>query len=122
MICRWQSRGKSNYLINLIVSQAPLREKFANVLSLSDSETQRVPIDRHLIRRAFAAYLQTTFAEKIAPADPDSQPLFGIGRDLTGIRPRRHEMRGLFSEREVEEMLAMGEDPVHALHRKIQGR
>lgn len=119
-LLNWQR--EVNYLINLIVSQAQLTEKFGYVLSLPDEDAQRVPIDRHLIRRAFAAYLSTTFAAKVAPEDPEAQPLFGVGRDLTGIRPRLDEMRGLLSPDEVEALLARGEDPVHALHEKIQRR
>jgi hypothetical protein len=119
-LLNWQR--EVNYLINLIMSQRRLKEKFGTVLSLPDAATRQGAIDRDLIRRAFSSYLRTIFNHHVAPEDPESQPLFGVGRDWTGIRPRRHEMRGLLSETEVEELLAAGKDPVHALRAKFQRR
>jgi hypothetical protein len=119
-LLNWQR--EVNYLINLIVSQARLTEKFGNVLALPAADAPRAPIDRHLVRRAFTAYLATRFAAKVAPEDPDVQPLFGVGRDLTGIRSRADEMIGLLSSVEVAELLARGDDLIEALHDKMHQR
>lgn len=116
-LLKWQR--EVNSLINLLVGQTKTLEKFGNVLKLSDTSARASVVDRQLIRRAFLSYLRTTFAAKVAPDEPDARPLFGEGRDPTGIRERRHEMRGLLSDSEVEELLATGEDPARALHRKI---
>jgi hypothetical protein len=119
-LLNWQR--EINSLINLLVGQTKLLEKFGNVLKLPDASTRASIIDRQLMRRAFLSYLRTTFASKIAPEDTETTPLFGVGRDRTGIRQRRDEMRGLLSDSEVEELLSTGEDPVYALHRKIHHR
>lgn len=119
-LLNWQR--EINSLINLLVGQAQVIEKFGNALKLPDPSLQTSFIDRQLIRRAFISYLRTTFAAKVAPEETEERPLFGAGRDPTGIRQRFHEMRGLLSGSEVEELLATGEDPVYALHRKIHRR
>jgi hypothetical protein len=116
-LLNWQR--EVNSLINLLVGQTKLLEKFGNALKLPDPSTPASAVDRQLIRRAFLSYLRNTFASKIAPEETETTPLFGAGRDPTGIRQRRYEMRGLLSDSEVEELLSTGEDPVYALHKKI---
>ena len=116
-VLNWVREG--HRLIDLLFERIHLFRNFDPLLKFPSDLSGR--LDRRLMRALIGSFLQSDFADRVAPEAPEAAPLLGRGSDPSGLSKHVHRMPGLLSEEDLVELLAHGADPAHALRKKLFG-